>query len=301
MRWTRPTPTWSPCTTTSVANINAALVVGGKITGTVRNAGSTPIPSVSVRAYRLVAGLWQTAGSGFTDNSGVYTVDGLRTGTYRVQFETFGAGGYLPEYYQDKDTIETANDVAVTQGGAPATANAVLDLGGQISGTVTGPSGAVTGASVTLYRPSRFSSSGWNWSDSATTTAGGAYSFTGLAPGDYRVCVDSAAGLAPECWNDKSDVFLADSITAAKNSTATASFVLAAARKISGTVTSRAGGALTAAAVTVYRKVGGPEGTYWQYATVRDPRGRGFLQRRRRARHLPCVRLGERARVRLLQ
>ncbi len=214
-------------------------------------------------AYRLVGGEWEIAESTFTDGAGSYTVEGLRTGTYRVRFRTFG-GGYLQEYYQDKDTIETANDIPVVQGGT-ATANATLDLGGQISGTVTGPSGAVSAPPSPSTCPSRFSSSGWSWGDSATTTAGGAYSFIGLGPGPYRVCVDTATGLAPECWNDKPEVFAADTITAARNSTATAGFVLAAARKITGTVTSRAGGALTGASVSVQRKLTGPEGTYWQY------------------------------------
>ncbi|MBD3923713.1 carboxypeptidase regulatory-like domain-containing protein [Nocardioides cavernae] len=259
---------------TPVANVNAALTAGGRITGTVRTSGGTGIPSVSVTAYRLVGGQWQTAGSGFTDNAGSYVVDGLRTGSYRLRFQTFGAGGYLPEYYQDKDTLETATDVAVAQG-ATATADAVLDVGGQVSGTVTGPSGAVTGASVVLYTPSRFSSSGWTWSDSDTTTAGGAYSFTGLAPGPFRVCVDSATGLAPECWNDKPEVFAADTITAAKNSTATASFVLAAARKITGSVTSRAGGALTAPSVTAYRKLTGPDGAFWSFVSSTTPAAGG--------------------------
>ena len=143
------------------------------------------------------------------------------------------------------------------------------------SGGVTGPSGAVAGASVVLYTPSRFSSSGWSWNDSATTTAGGAYSFDGLAPGPYRVCVDTATGLAPECWNDKPEVFAADTITAAKNSTATASFVLAAARKITGTVTSRAGGALTSPSVSVHRKLNGPDGASWSFVTSATPAAGG--------------------------
>ena len=224
-------------------------------------------------AYRLVAGEWEIAGEHLHRRRGSYTVEGLRTGTYRVRFRTFG-DGYLQEYYQDKDTIETANDIPVVQGGT-ATANATLDLGGQISGTVTGPSGAVTGATVTLYVPSRFSSSGWSWGDSATTTAGGAYSFIGLAPGPYRVCVDTATGLAPECWNDKPEVFAADTITAARNSTATAGFVLAAARKITGTVTSRAGGALAGASVSVQRKLTGPDGAYWSFVTSATPAAGG--------------------------
>ena len=219
-------------------------------------------------AYRLVAGEWEIAESTFTDGAGSYTVEGLRTGTYRVRFRTFG-DGYLQEYYQDKDTIETANDIAVVQGGT-ATANVTLDLGGQISGTVTGPSGAVTGATVTLYVPSRFSSSGWSWGDSATTTAGGALLVRSawlLAP--TGCAWTSATGLAPECWNDKPEVFAADTITAARNSTATAGFVLAAARKITGTVTSRAGGALTNPSVSVQRKLTGPEGAYWSVRHLR--------------------------------
>ncbi|WP_310529441.1 carboxypeptidase-like regulatory domain-containing protein, partial [Nocardioides sp.] len=234
-------------TTASVPNINAALVVGGKITGTVRDNANAAIPSASVTAYRLVGGTWTYVSGSSTNASGVYTIDGLRAGTYRVGFSSFG-GGFLDEYYQDKDTVQTATDVPVALGGT-ATVDANLDKGGVISGTVTGPSGAVSGAAVRIYEPYRFSQSGWDLFDSTSTTVSGAYSFIGLRPGAYRVCVDQATGLAPECFNDKAEVFSADSITAAKNTTTPANILLAAARKVTGTVTSRAGGALNGASV----------------------------------------------------
>ena len=147
--------------------------------------------------------------------------------------------------------------------------------GGQISGTVDRALGCGHRChGRPLHARAASPPSGWSWSDSATTTAGGAYSFTGLVPGAYRVCVDSATGLAPECWNDKPEVFAADTITAAKNSTATASFVLAAARKITGTVTSRAGGALTGPSVSVYRKLDRPRrAATGQSVALRDARG----------------------------
>ncbi len=256
-------------TSATVPNINAALSVGGKITGTIRDTASVPITSASATAYRLVNGSWSYVASASTNGSGVYTIDGLRGGTYRVEFSSFG-GGWLDEFYQDKDTIETATDVPVTLGGT-ATANATLDKGGIIGGTVTGPSGNLAGATVTLYRPSRFSDSGWSYADSDTTPAAGTYSFTGLVPGAYRVCVTEATGLALECWNDKPEVFLADTITAAKNSSATANIALAAARHITGTLTSKAGGALTTPEVSAYRKQSGPEGTFWQFVTSATP------------------------------
>ena len=280
-----------------VTNLNAALTVGGRISGAVRNAGGTGIPSVSVTAYRLVGGQWQTVGSGFTDNAGAYTVDGLRTGTYRVRFQTFGAGGYLPEYYQDKDTLETANDVAVSQG-ATATANAVLDVGGQISGTVTGPSGAGRRCHRRPLRPEPVLVLGLDL-EGLRDHRGGRCLLV-RRPGPRRLPRVRRLGHRPgaRVLERQARGVPADTITAAKNSTATASFALVAARKITGTVTSRAGGALSSPSVQVYRKLTGPDGSLLGVRSVRDPWcGRGLL-RGRRAGHLPRVRLGERAPVR---
>ena len=131
-------------TATSVTGINAALVVGGKITGTVRDTASAPLQFISVTAYRLIDGEWDFHDSVSTNASGVYTLDGLRAGTYRVGFRDFN-DTYLDEFYVDKDTVESAADVPVALG-ATATANATLDRGGVISGVVSGPAGPVPGA-----------------------------------------------------------------------------------------------------------------------------------------------------------
>ena len=142
-----------------------------------------------------------------TTASGVYSFTGLTPGSYKVCFTNAPAGySFSPT---GQGTTATDSDAGVTAGGCSATfaltggqTNNTLDAGlyqpaavgdyvwldsnangVQDSGETTG----VAGVTVTLR-----DSAGNVVGSPYVTTASGAYSFTGLTPGSYKVCFTNA-------------------------------------------------------------------------------------------------------------
>ena len=182
-------------------------------------------------------------------------------GTYRIGFSRTG---YLDQWYSGAAVVANATPVVVS-GSNRTGLNAALALGATISGTVTGPAGAIEDGFVTVYRevaPGDFEDVAY-----ASTGATGGYTVTGLPPGSYVVELD-ADGHVTEYWNDKATLAAADRITATVGSTTTANALLAAARKLSGTVTGPTGAPVADADVTVEARYDdGEGGFYWDYYT----------------------------------
>jgi hypothetical protein len=166
------------------SGINAAMAVGGTITGTVT------VPSGSASDVCVTA---QTATSfadapvinGATVTSGTYTLSRLPAGSYVVGFGSCDASVNLAQqYWQDTAAAAQATPVVVTAGGTTAGINATMAVGGSISGTVTVPSGSAAGVCVSTDTPSG--------PQLATVVAGnpaasGTYSLVGLVTGSYVV------------------------------------------------------------------------------------------------------------------
>jgi hypothetical protein len=99
------------------------------------------------------------AASACTQADGTYQATDLAPGTYHLGFATTsgefcGASiDFLPQYYNGKSSLATANPVTVTSGGTTSNINAALQPGGQISGTVTDASthAAAANEEVDLY------------------------------------------------------------------------------------------------------------------------------------------------------
>jgi len=119
------------------AGVNAMLVPQGTISGKVTDASNNGLSGVNVYAYDTV----QTTvpiSSGSTAADGTYTIAQLPTASVRVFFGTPNASPYLPEYYNDKSTFDTADSVGVTAGQNTPNINAQL---APKSITVTSPNG----------------------------------------------------------------------------------------------------------------------------------------------------------------
>lgn len=70
---------------TTRSNINAALSAAASISGTVTAPnGITPIPDISVTAYRWTGTFWDYAQGDQTDGAGQYDITGLATGRYQI-------------------------------------------------------------------------------------------------------------------------------------------------------------------------------------------------------------------------
>ena len=110
------------------------LAQGGRIAGRVTNAGGSGIENVEVDIYT-------SDGYGvtyvYTDADGYYTAVGLLTGSYKVYFYGDNSG-YVSEWYNDKQDVNSADPVSVTAPGTTLGIDAVLGL---LPLTLTFPNG----------------------------------------------------------------------------------------------------------------------------------------------------------------
>lgn len=109
---------------TSLGN-DAVLAAGGHITGRVTNGAGAPV-AATVVAYRKVATAWRPVTTTLAGLDGTYDLAQLAGGAYRVGY-TFGA---IREFWNDKGTLDVAQDVTVAPGALTAAGrNAVLIAG----------------------------------------------------------------------------------------------------------------------------------------------------------------------------
>jgi hypothetical protein len=132
-------------TTSEVPGIDAALEEGGMIGGRVTSfSSSAPIAGVEVCAEPN--GLYAVTVCGTTDGAGQYTILGLGSGGYSVEFWPPEHLEFLSQYFDGEPGLFQADAVAVQAGHLTPNVNATLLEGGQIAGRLTD---AVTHAPVT--------------------------------------------------------------------------------------------------------------------------------------------------------
>lgn len=133
-----------------------ALSRGGVVQGTVTNTAGAPLERAQATVWTADG---RQVGRDLTDAAGVYRVEGVDPGSYRVEF-TDPVEEYLPEWFNDKPTRDTADPVDVAVDGV-TTVNAALapdpdayvdPAAMDVSGTVVDSAGKpVIGADVTAY------------------------------------------------------------------------------------------------------------------------------------------------------
>jgi hypothetical protein len=191
---------------------NFTLSSGGKIEGNVSSAVNGPLgDSALVLGVQLRDSLewFQIA---FTDASGNYSLSGLRSGYWKVF--ALGDTTYAFEFYDNKDTWDSADSVLVT---APSTVTGkdfTLKVGGSISGHVYDLGGnPLSNCTVAADESSLvqlldqlldqlglpFLVQGGISLRGGTTSVDGSYKITGLRTGDYYV---KAATECDDQWYD---------------------------------------------------------------------------------------------------
>ena len=98
---------------------DATVSVTATVTGAVIDDGGTPLAGVEVRAY-TASGV--TAKATPTDAAGVFSLDGLAAGTYRLRF---ARAGVVTEFFSDAVSLATATPITLTPG-STITADATL-------------------------------------------------------------------------------------------------------------------------------------------------------------------------------
>jgi hypothetical protein len=237
----------------TTTGINAALVLGGSISGKVTGAGTAPLKGICVGAQKAGTSGGSPLPNASTAATGTYTLRGLPAGTYDVSFKSTGfcpngtAGNYVTQWYNHESDQNTATPVKVTVGKTTTGINAALVVGGSISGRVT-RAGSTPLAGVCV---GAFPVGSSSYVAFAVTANDGTYSIPALMAGSYDVeflptgfggyC--HAGNYVTQWWNDKTAQWTATAVTVtASKTTTTIDATMALAGAISGTVTSAATG-----------------------------------------------------------
>ncbi|HFE51994.1 MAG TPA: T9SS type A sorting domain-containing protein, partial [Bacteroidetes bacterium] len=118
---------------------------GGAISGVVKGPGGLfPVVAALTVAFDLADS--SVAGFGLALLGNPYVIGGLEEGSYLVYADDIlgdllGFGNYVGEFYDDAQTPDEATPVQVTDNDTTSGIDFVLEEGGKIKGTVTGPSG----------------------------------------------------------------------------------------------------------------------------------------------------------------
>ncbi|WP_310529459.1 carboxypeptidase regulatory-like domain-containing protein, partial [Nocardioides sp.] len=251
-------------TLNGTATVNATLASNQRtVSGTVTAAsGGAAVSGVTVRVERRVQTQddvrWRLVDSPATIANGTWSTT-VPDGTYRVGFRKVG---FLEQWY-DAATVLADADPVVVNGVNRTGINAALQVGGTISGTVTGPAGPLTNGFVTFWR--ELAPGNLDVEDEVALSGTGTYTSPPLTPGTYVVQF-GASGHVSEYFNNAPDASTAQRIVVGVGTTFTANGTLAKALKLSGTVTGPTGTPLAGVDVLVEKRFdfGGGD-VFWDY------------------------------------
>jgi 5-hydroxyisourate hydrolase-like protein (transthyretin family) len=234
------------------SNIDAALILGGKISGHVTSTkDNSPLDEVDVYVYdapdSAIENYMQIRR---TNSNGLYTVNELPAGDYYLRFVK---NGYREVYYDNQSILSQANAVTVGLSQITENIDASLDQMGIITGRVTDAASGepVAGVEVAVYDISYIPP--LNPKDYGMTDEDGIFMIDGLEPGNYYLKF-SKPGYLPIYYDQKQSLSEADSVGAAINSiTGQIDAVLSPGGTISGNVTdAQSGDPLENAGVCLY-------------------------------------------------
>lgn len=240
-----------------LSGINATLILGGTVAGTV--ADDLGAPAASVRVSVVRAG---HSYSTVSNSDGRFTISGLRPGVYKARLDT----DYSWWHGSDQ---ESAESFVVASGRTVSGISFASPRPGSISGTITGPDGQpLTGACVTAFRASPPETFGQGW---ATSDAIGGFRMD-VPAGSYQVAADDCANhtLGWTFHGETADRSAAAVMTVSPGEAAgPADIQMLAGAAMSGTITAEATGApVPDACVSVWQ---GP--TYYGHDTTTDADG----------------------------
>jgi hypothetical protein len=230
-----------------------SVTTTGSISGTVTNSTGTALSGICAQASGP-AGTFSAA----TASNGGYTISGLATGYYYLSFSP-GCGNstdYALQYYPDSAFLSGATVFSVSAVQPLTGYNAVLQLGGSVSGTVVDSAGAgISGICVTDVETGA----------EVNTGSSGSYTLSDLPVGGAFISFGILDGAPGSCGPNLSYAgFVGPGAVqvAAGGTTANVDATLTPGGALSGTVTDEAGTGLPGMCVIVSATAGGGNGGY---------------------------------------
>lgn len=249
---------------TDVGSISPSLASNAAVTGLVTGRGNAPLADVDVtllsRYVDSGGEYWLPVATATTRTDGSYAV-GAEPGTYRIRFDAPSAA-YQTEFWDDKTSVATATDNALTSAGL--TRNAQLAAPAGITGTVRAANGTpLAGIEVSAYRGETSEIDPDTTPLTAVTDSAGAYRLP-VGAGSFKIGFASPSlAYAPEFWDDAATVAAATPITVDRADVGGKDARLAVGTGITGTVT----GAAQNVQITAFRL--DPSSQRWSRVTSR--------------------------------
>ena len=241
--WYADSPDWQGATTVALAEgetktgLDADLIKGGSITGTVVDDAGGAIPGCSAWAQKTDFSTWRS------DCPNGVLVRGLPSGTYRVDVT---APGYVSVSVGGDDGVAVVVGEATDVGQISMEAAAVLT--GRIISELTGEPAQ---GSVCAYPIDSESCIGSGWAGVYGSPTDGHYRIDTLPAGEYHLQVQPSPGVS-EWYRDQPTRELADAVTLAADGTEhVVDFEVSQGHSISGTVQMRTTGDPVAATVVL--------------------------------------------------
>jgi len=224
----------------NTAGIQVQLARGGSISGKVTNSSNEPVPYVCVEAYDSEGTLVRT---GQTKAGGIYSMVGLPTDDYRIEFVQCGyRNNVVGEFYDNEQTLAQAEQIAVTAGSDTPDIDAELKTAGTISGSVTNSSGDPQDG----IQVQAFDFEGNEAGSHTVSSSDGEYQIVGLATGEYRLefsIYGTGDNVLGEFYGDKATLSEATPVSVSEGSdTPDIDAELATGGSVSGKISGSAGG-----------------------------------------------------------
>ncbi len=223
--------------TGTTSGIDAEMAEGGKITGQVTSAsGGEPIEGIEVCA---LTNSEEFAGCSYTGPTGEYTIAGLASGEYKVEFYS-SSSGYLTQYYENEASLSEAQGVSVTETGTTSGIDAEMVEGGKINGQVTS---AFAGEPIEGIEVCALTSAE-EFAGCSYTGPTGEYTIAGLASGEYKVeFYSSLSGYLTQYYENEASLSEAQGVSVTETGTTSGiDAEMVEGGKINGQVTSASAG-----------------------------------------------------------
>ena len=242
----------------------------GAVAGVVTDAStSSPIQGAKACAYDVDPEDFDPGSCAETIASGQYTITGLASSSYKVEFSAPVGSNYARQFYSGEGDWDDATAVSVTEPSVTSNVDAQLKQGGRIAGRVTdsSTSSPIQDIRVCAHVTGVVTGEG-AYDGCALTNANGEYLISGLATLYFELSFQPADDKGPnyvrEYYDDKSFFFLADAVEVVAPGTTTTE--INAALDPGGTITGTVSDEITSAptaGVEVCAHEEGAQGDQW--------------------------------------